>query len=162
MHRTMIVLLATLALAGCETREGNKQVGQVLGGIAGAVLGSQIGSGAGRLAATIGLGALGAWLGGELGEELSREDRNIVDRTTNAALDNNAAGQASAWNNPESGASGTVTPGPYYVAKANTAKSAGKTCRKINVVVSPAGKPVKRGQRTACRTQSGEWEVIAT
>ena len=156
----MIVLLTTLSLAGCETRDGNKQVGQVLGGIAGAVLGSQIGSGAGRLAATIGLGALGAWLGGELGEELSREDRNIVDRTTNTALENNAPGQASAWSNPKSGASGTVTPGPYYVAKANTAKAASQTCRKINIVVSPSGKPVKRGQRTACRTQSGEWELV--
>jgi len=156
MRRTLIVLLATLALASCGPHEGNRQLGRVLGGIAGAVLGSQISSGAGQIAATIGLGALGAWLG----EELSKEDHLIIDSTTNTALNTNHPGQASTWNNPKSGASGTITPGPYYTAKFDDQKALKKTCRKIKVVVSSAGKPEKRGQRTACRTTNGEWRII--
>ncbi len=165
MRRIAIVACLALALAGCESESDGRTVGAVVGGVAGALLGSQIGSGAGRVAATIGLGVLGGYIGGEIGADLSREDRVIAARTTEDALENNQPGQMSAWSNPDTGAAGTVTPGPRYVRSAPAAPSGasstdGRSCRDIKVTVSPAGKPQKNGTRTACRKANGEWEVL--
>lgn len=158
MRKIAIVLLAATALAGCESQPTGRQVGAVAGTIAGVLIGSQVGSGAGRVAATIGLAFLGGWLGGEIGEELSREDRRAVGRTADDALRNNAAGEPSSWSNPETGASGTVTPGPTYVSRKS--ETAGRSCREIDVVVTPDGKPAKQETRTACRKPNGDWEVL--
>ena len=158
MQKAAIVLAASLALAGCEREPTGREVGAVVGAAAGILIGSQIGSGVGRAAAIVGLAVLGGWLGGELGEELSREDRAIAGRTTEQALNRNTPGQTSAWTNPDTGASGTVTPSQVYVSERG--EMAGRTCREIDVVVSPEGKPTKRGLRTACRKPNGDWEVL--
>jgi len=153
-------LAAALTLTACENENDSRRLGQVLGAIGGAVIGSQIGSGAGRVAATVGLAALGGWLGGELAADLSRKDRQMASRAANDALEHNPPGRATAWRNDESGSSGVVTPGPAYVAPRSAGRAAGKTCREIDVVVTPGGKPTKTGKRTACRNDNGEWEVL--
>lgn len=160
MRKTVIALLAASALTACSSgnEPSGRQVGAVLGTIAGAVIGSQIGSGAGRVAATIGLAVLGGWLGAEIGEELSREDQRIVGETAQDALENNDAGETADWSNPKSGASGSVTPGPTYVGGSGPA--AGRSCREIDVVVTPDGKPAKQTTRTACRNANGDWEIL--
>lgn len=158
MRKPAIVFVAAIALAGCESQPTGRQVGTVAGAIAGVLIGSQVGSGAGRVAATIGLAFLGGWLGGELGEELSREDRRMVGETTDDALKNNQAGEPARWANPDTGASGSVTPGPPYVGGHGAAS--GRACREIDVVVTPEGKSTKQAKRTACRKPNGDWEVL--
>lgn len=158
MRRAAVVLVVGLALAGCEREPTGRQVGSVLGAAVGVIIGSQIGSGVGRAAAIVGLAVLGGWLGGELGEELSREDREIAGRAAEDALDHNSPGQPLAWTNPNTGASGEITPGQTYAGERGAA--AGRTCREIDVVVSPKDKPTQRGVRTACRKPNGDWEVL--
>lgn len=153
-----IAFAGALVLSGCEREPTGREVGTVVGAAAGVLLGSQVGSGVGRAAAIVGLAVLGGWLGGELGEELTRDDKKIAGRTTEQALDRNAPGQTASWSNPDTGASGAVTPGESYVAERGAAE--GRTCREIDVVVSPKGEPTKRGTRTACRKANGEWEVL--
>jgi len=158
MRSAALLLAAALTLSGCDREPTGREIGTVVGAAAGILIGSQIGSGVGRAAAVVGLAVLGGWLGGELGEELSREDKEIAGRTTRRALDNNNAGQTANWSNPDSGASGSVTPGRAYVGSNGAAD--GRTCREIDVVVSPKGEPTKRGLRTACRKPNGDWEVL--
>lgn len=158
MRTAIIALAAMLALSGCSREPTGREVGTVVGAAAGVLIGSQIGSGVGRAAAIVGLAVLGGWLGGELGEELSRDDKEIAGRATEQALEQNPPGQSTAWANPDTGASGTVTPGPEYAGERGAA--AGRTCREIDLAVQPKGKSEKRGVRTACRKANGDWEVL--
>ncbi len=158
MRVPMLIVIASLALAGCSREPTGREVGTVAGAVAGVLLGSQIGSGVTRAAAIVGLAVLGGWLGGELGEELTKEDKEIAGRTTDTALERNAPGETTAWSNPDSGAQGEVTPGPTYVGE--TGATTGRECREIDVVVTPDGEPTKRGTRTACRKPNGDWEVL--
>lgn len=160
VRKLSITVAACVALTACAggNEPTGRQVGTVAGAAIGVLVGSQIGSGVGRAAAIVGLAVLGGWLGGELGEGLSTEDKQQAGTTTQEALANNRAGQASAWSNPSTGASGQVTPGPVY--KPKTGAHAGKQCRQIDVVAKPANGEVNRGKRTACRNANGEWEVL--
>jgi surface antigen len=161
VRKLAIIAAACVALTACA--EGNKSSGRKIGTVAGAVVGvlvgSQIGSGITRTAAVVGLAVLGGWLGGELGEGLSTEDKQQAGTATQEALANNRAGQTSAWSNPNTGASGQVTPGPVYRPKSGA--QAGKQCRQIDVVAKPASRDISRGKRTACRNAKGEWEVLS-
>lgn len=159
MRKLAIVMIAALGLAGCESGPTGRQVGAAGGAIAGILIGSQIGSGVGRAAAIVGLAVLGGWLGGELGEELSRDDKALAGRATEDALENNDAGEAQAWSNPDTGSSGSVTPGPTYTPRSGG--YSGRDCREIDVVVTPGGEDTKRGKRTACRKENGDWEVVS-
>ena len=160
VRKLAIAAAASVALTACANgnEPTNKQIGTVAGAAIGVLVGSQIGSGVTRAAAIVGLAVLGGWLGGELGEGLSNEDKQQAGTATQEALANNRAGESQAWSNPNTGASGEVTPGPVYQPKSGA--QAGKQCRQINVVAKPANGSVNRGKRTACRNANGEWEVL--
>ena len=52
--------------------------------------------------------------GAHVGKSLDRADRLAMRRSTQAALETNKTGAASAWRRPDSGNEGTVTPTRTY------------------------------------------------
>lgn len=151
---TGIAVLA-LALTACGTDgQGDKQtVGTLLGAGLGALAGSQFGGGKGQLAA-VAVGALaGAWLGGETGKSLDKADKAYAQRTAQDALEYNKTHQTSSWNNPDSKASGSVTPTRTY----QTAE--GRSCREYETSIIVDGK-TEKATGTACRQPDGTWRVV--
>jgi surface antigen len=149
--RGALVVAVGLALAGCEQAQQRPgaTAGAVLGGIGGAVAGAQIGGGTGRLIATAAGGLLGAWLGSEIGARLDERDQMLAEEATYGALEQE---QASTWENPDSGYSGTVTPVRTYDRD-------GRVCREFEHVVHIEGRrEVAHG--TACRDADGRWEIV--
>ena len=114
----ILVLASSLTLGACANIQnpwanqgvGNKQaIGGLAGAIAGGIAGSNIGDGRGQLIAT-GAGALlGAFVGSEIGKSLDRADQAYHSQATQQAY-SAPLGQTIAWENPESGNSGEVTP----------------------------------------------------
>ncbi len=163
-------LLATLAaasmLTACTQPGGqpnagvmqggglNKQdFGTVIGGVAGGVLGHQVGGGSGKTAATIAGTLLGAALGSSVGQSLDRADMQYYNQTSQQALEGGTTGQALPWSNPQSGNSGTVTPGNYYKTADNS------YCREYSQTITVGGK-TQRAYGTACRQPDGAWQVV--
>lgn len=128
-------------------------VGTVVGGVAGGVLGSQIGGGSGKTAATIAGALLGGALGNSVGSSLDRADMTYHNQTANRALESGAAGQAFPWNNPNSSASGVITPGSYYQTQA------GQYCREFSQNITVGGQ-TERAYGTACRQADGSWRIV--
>jgi surface antigen len=147
------VLLALLFVAGCETYPyGAKQTaGGVLGAAGGGLLGAQFGSGTGQLAATAAGVFIGALLGSEVGRSMDDVDRLKAEQAINQA---HAApiGNTIAWNNAESGNSGTVTP-----TRDGTSDS-GEYCREFQQTVVIGGK-TEEGYGVACRQPDGTWRI---
>ena len=143
------------SLAACaEMRENPKQsIGAILGAGAGALLGSQIGGGKGQLMAVV-IGALGgAFLGSEIGKSLDKADRLYEQRNVQDGLEYSQIGQSKAWQNPDSGHSGTITPTRTY----RTAE--GKNCRDFESTIYVDGKQ-ETGSGRACRRTDGTWQII--
>jgi surface antigen len=142
-----------LALAACAPGQVKKQTGGTLIGAGlGALTGSQIGGGKGKLAA-VAIGALaGAYLGSEVGKSLDRADRLAMEQTSQTALESNRSGQASSWNNPDSGHSGTVTPTRTYQT------ASGGPCREYQQTVTIDGK-TEQAYGRACRQSDGSWKI---
>lgn len=147
--------LAALLLAGCTGEPGglSKQTGgAVLGGVGGGLIGSRIGSGRGQTVGIIAGTILGALLGGEIGRQLDERDRLMMAQTTQSSLERTPSGQASQWRNPDTGASGTITPRPAYQA------SSGQHCREFQQTITVGGK-TEQGYGTACRQPDGSWKI---
>jgi len=152
------IALTTLTsmLSGCLTNEAGEVDKQTVVGLAGAVggglLGSTIGKGSGRTAATIGGAVLGGLLGSEAGKSLDRADVAYHNRTQARALESNRAGTTSSWKNPDTGASGSVTPTKTYN------NSSGQPCREFSQTIKVGGK-TQTGYGTACRDANGDWQI---
>ena len=153
--RITLTLVAVLFFAACaDAQERPKQsIGTLLGAGVGALAGSQIGKGDGRLAA-VAVGTLaGAWAGGEIGKSLDKADRLYAQRTAQNSLEYNKVGQASTWQNPDSGHSGTYTPTRTYETVS------GQNCREYETTNNVGGRMEKAFGR-ACRQPSGTWKVV--
>ena len=144
----------TLALAGCaESGYGPKQTfGGLSGAALGGLLGAQFGSGKGQLAAT-GAGVLiGGLVGSEIGRSMDEVDRmranEAVIRSRNAPI-----GETIAWNNPESGNYGAITP----VRDGRSAS--GAYCREFQQSITIGGKR-EQGYGTACQQPDGTWRIV--
>ena len=154
MSRIVVVVgLSAAMLLGCAEQPGPKTVGGgLVGGAAGGLVGSQFGGGAGRGAMT-GLGVLlGAVLGSEVGKSLDRADQLAMERTTQHALETAPQGQASTWNNPDTGHYGTVIPMRTFQ------QSDGSFCREYQQTVTIGGRS-QQAYGTACRQADGSWRV---
>ena len=157
MTRTRIATLATLAilavaLSACAAGREKEQMGGLVGAGLGALAGSQIGSGTGQLVA-IGLGTLaGAYVGGEVGRQLDERDRLLAGRATRIAY-TAPVGQTIAWDNPDSGNSGTVT-----TLREGTHTGTGAYCREYQQTVTVGGER-QSAYGTACRQPDGSWEI---
>ncbi|KJS45883.1 MAG: membrane protein [Rhodospirillaceae bacterium BRH_c57] len=147
-------LAAMTTLGACESIQGAPKAtaGTVLGGIGGAVIGSQFGGGSGQIAATAAGTLLGAFVGSEIGKSLDRADRDAISTAQQQAY---AApvGQTIAWNNPDSGNRGTITP-----VRDGYAQS-GSYCREYRTTVTIDGRR-EEALGTACQQPDGTWRVV--
>jgi surface antigen len=154
VRRLSVIALALGVLGACAEQQQNPKqtLGTILGAGVGALAGSQIGSGKGQLAA-VAIGALGgALIGGEIGKSLDRADRAYAGEAAQQAFESNRSGQATAWRNPDSGHSGTVTPTNVY-------KASGQDCREYETTVTIDGR-TERAIGRACRQSDGTWQIM--
>ena len=156
MNAKMILAAGMIALstAACSQNEfGPKRTVGTLGGAAlGGLVGSQFGSGTGGIAATAAGVFLGGLLGSEIGRSLDEADKlkaeQAYSRATTAPV-----GQTIAWNNPETGNYGSVTP-----TREGTNTSTGEYCREFQQTVTVGGEQ-QDAYGVACRKPDGSWEI---
>ncbi len=144
---------AGLALAACEGAGTKQTVGTLGGAAAGGLLGAQIGGGRGQLAAVAAGTLLGAFLGSELGKSLDRADQLAAQQAATQAH-TAPMNQTVAWNNPDSGHSGTVTP-----VRDGTNTQTGAYCREYQTTIVVGGQ-TEQAHGTACQQPDGSWKVI--
>ncbi len=153
IHRLALSLLVILLVAGCATdQRGQKETaGTLLGAVGGAIVGAQVGQGKGQLAGVAVGTLLGAYMGSEVGKSLDRADRLAMDEATQQA---HAApvGQTIAWNNPDSGHSGSVTP-----VRSGRGQS-GEYCREYQTTVNIGGR-AQSAYGVACQQSDGTWKI---
>ena len=151
-----VTLISSMALASCTTLQqgGQKElVGAATGAVLGGILGSKIGDGTGQLYAT-GIGVLlGTLVGSELGRSLDKAD---VAHATRANTQAHTAplGEEIAWNNPETGNSGSVT------AVKDGNDTAGRYCREYQQTIFVGGKQ-ETGYGIACQQPDGSWQIVS-
>ena len=154
MKKTIAVLAAsTFILAACQQTGQKQTAGTLLGAVGGAVAGAQFGGGKGQLAATAVGTLLGAYVGSEIGASLDRADMLYANQAAQQAFEAKAPNQTVAWQNPDSGNRGTITPtSNSYVG------DSGRYCRQYEQTIFIEGKS-QTAYGTACRNQYGEWEI---
>jgi len=156
--RVKIVLAAIAIAVGVSAcQQSGQQYGnkQILGGLGGAALGgwagSTIGGGSGKLAATAAGVLIGALIGSEIGRTMDEVDKQRAQQAYTQAT-TAPVGQTIAWNNPNTGNSGTVTP----TRDGNSAS--GDYCREFQQTVTVGGKE-EQAYGVACRRPDGSWEI---
>ncbi|MEM9726202.1 MAG: RT0821/Lpp0805 family surface protein [Pseudomonadota bacterium] len=148
--------LGLAACAGPDGRISKQTIGTGVGAAAGAGLGSLIGSGSGRTVAIIAGGVLGALVGSELGRTMDENDRLRAAAATQEALETFPSGRANTWENPDSGFSGTVTPGPQTASSTNT-----RPCRSYSQTIQVDGRQ-EIAEGVACRDpNTGTWRIVS-
>jgi surface antigen len=153
---TLAPLLAcALVVSSCatmkQTVEDNPKavLGTILGAAAGAGIAAAAGGGPGAI---VGAGLGGALIGGFVGNRLDDRDKRLAAEAAQKAFENNPAGQASVWRNPDSGNSGSITPTRTYEI-AN-----GQYCREYRQTIVIGGEP-QQAYGTACRQPDGTWQT---
>ena len=147
------LVAAALALGACADQGQKQTAGTILGGVGGAVLGSQVGGGSGRIIATA-IGTLaGAMIGSEIGKSLDKADQAAM---ANAERQAHTApvGETIAWNNPDSGNHGTVTP-----VRDGRNTQTGAYCREYQTTVTVGGRQ-EEAYGTACQQPDGSWKIV--
>ncbi len=149
-----LVLLAALALGGCDVTSGG---GLGTGGLSrafSATPSANGGAGERDAAAAVTEAALGGMIGAKIGTKLDDDDRRLAYQAQIEALDNGAPGAPVPWRNPASGRYGNIVPGPAY------ARQGGATCHGYSHTVTIAGQTeIARG--TACHGADGAWTVAS-
>ena len=138
MLRLALCLLVAVCLAGCQSTGPKTQTGIAAGAVLGAVIGAAAGDSKGALLG----GVIGAALGGVVGSILDEEDR----RRRSEALARAMHGQRpTTWRNPDSGASGSISPGTFF------RDAQGRTCSEVQFFDRKAGK-TQQGKSVHCLT----------
>jgi surface antigen len=145
-----IVLLATL-LASCQQVGTKTAIGGLGGAAAGGLIGAAAGGGGAGIAAGVILGGL---LGGAVGNYLDGRDKQLQQQAAAKALENAPSGTTTAWRNPDSGNTGTVTPKRTYQS------ASGQYCREYQQTVTIGGKK-ENSYGTACRQPDGSWKIVS-
>lgn len=140
---------------GAYTRGASHQTsGAILGSILGAAAGYQVGNGKGQLVA-VGVGTvLGALIGGDVGRAMDRRDHAYATGSFGHAMEAVPSCTSIAWNNPQTGNYGSVTPTHTYEPEP------GRYCREFQQQVVIGGK-LQDAYGTACRQPDGSWEIVA-
>jgi len=146
-----LVLLLSSCAAMQETYENNPKavLGALIGTAAGAGIAAVAGGGPGAI---VGAGLGGALIGGFVGNRLDDRDKRLAAQAAQQAFEQNHAGQASVWRNPDSGNYGSVTPTRTYEL-AN-----GRYCREYKQTIVIGGEP-SQAYGTACRQSDGTWQI---
>ena len=148
----VVAFIAVLILTtGCATiQENPKTTGGALGGGAfGGLIAAAAGASPAGIAASVMAGML---LGGALGKALDDRDKRLAAEAAQKALETAPTGKTVAWDNPDSGHSGTVTPTKTYQT------GEGSYCREYQHTVTIDGKQEK-AYGTACRQPDGSWKI---
>jgi surface antigen len=152
--RFVSMILISLILIGCATTQGGGRPKTIIGGLGGAAAGGLLGAAVGGDTAGIIAGTLiGGLVGGAVGDRLDAADRREAQEAAQYSLERSRSGTTTAWQNPDSGNSGTVTPTRTYQA-AN-----GQYCREFQQIITVDGKE-KKGFGTACRQPDGSWKIV--
>ncbi|MCH2546652.1 MAG: glycine zipper 2TM domain-containing protein [Alphaproteobacteria bacterium] len=128
-------------------------IGTIAGGAAGAIAGSNVGKGKGNIAAIAVGTLLGAALGNNVGQSLDNADISRYNQTSQRTLETAPSGQQVAWNNPDSGNYGTITPVNVYQ------NDAGQYCREYSQTINVGGRNESAYGR-ACRQPNGSWRIV--
>ena len=154
--RTVALLaIVTFGLAACaqtgETVRNNPKTtwGGMLGAASGGLIAAAAGGGPAGIAGGVLLGGL---LGGAIGNRLDQRDKEMAMQAANNAFESSRTGEASTWQNPDSGNSGTVTPTRTYQ------EAGGGYCREYQQEIIVGGEPHK-SYGTACRQPDGSWKT---
>lgn len=146
------VLAASVLTACIGGMDSNNQTfGAIGGAVAGSLVGSQFGGGSGRLWAT-GIGtALGALGGGMVGARLDEADQLVAGQAAQQSFEYAPMGQAMAWQNPNTGNHGTITP-------THTTQQGAMVCRQFTQTIYVEGQS-QSSVGTACRNPDGTWRI---
>ena len=143
-----ILVLISFALISCE---GHRTA---IGGVGGAAAGGLLGHALGGGTAGIFAGAIaGGLIGGAIGDRMDAADRRESERAAQRAFESAPSGQATAWNNPDSGNHGTITPTRTYQT------DSGQYCREFQQTVVIGGEE-EQAHGTACRHPNGSWRIV--
>lgn len=157
MHKSSLtrIALATLvimAVTGCETIQSNPKT--AIGAAGGAALGGLIAGAAHGNPAAIAASVIGGGLvGGMVGNMLDERDKRLAAEAAHRALETAPAGTTVAWQNPDTGHSGAVTPTRTYQT------TSGTYCREYQQSVTMDGQP-EQVRGTACRQSDGSWKAV--
>jgi surface antigen len=147
-----IAMLLLVPLTGCQTVSDNPKT--AIGGLGGAATGGLIAAAAGGGGAGIAAGVIGgALLGGLVGSLLDQRDKELQAKAASQAFESAQSGKAVAWQNPDNGHAGTITPTRTY----QTAQ--GAYCREYQQTVTIDGKK-ENSFGTACRQPDGSWRIV--
>ena len=149
--RMALLLMAALALGGCEVTAGGGS-GDGSGVFAGAFSSALVRSPNDDAAAAVTAAAIGGLIGNPIGAALDDTDRRLAYQAQIDALERGAPGAPVAWRNPDSGRHGNIVPGPIYDVK-------GAKCRGYSHTVTIDGQP-ETVRRTACRAADGSWNAV--
>lgn len=143
-------ILLTCLLLGCESTGPKTAVGGLGGAAAGGLLAAALGGhGAGIAAGTI----LGGLIGGTIGNRLDAVDQEKAHAAAAQAFEAAPSGHTVAWQNPDSGNAGTVTPVRTYQT------ATGQYCRQYTQTINIGGERHK-SYGTACREPDGSWRIV--
>ena len=152
LKHTCAAIALCLSVSGCMG--GPKQTGgTLLGGGLGALAGSQIGKGNGQLVAVAAGTLLGAFVGSNIGESLDKADQMYADKAAQNTFEKAKTGQATTWQNPDNGHSGTIVAQKAYQTQA------GQYCREFTQTIQIGGQ-TQKGYGTACRQPDGSWQIV--
>ena len=151
------VLMVGVVVSGCATDQHRAQpkqsMGTVVGAGLGALAGSQMGRGKGQMVA-VAMGTLaGAMIGNSIGESLDRADRAYA-RQAQAEAHAAPIGQTIAWNNPDSGHAGEVTP-----TRDGYDRGTGAYCREYQTTIWVDGEE-QAAYGTSCQQPDGSWMIV--
>ena len=146
-----ILLAFVLASFGCGANLGPKaKIGGLGGGAAGGLLAAAAGASPAGIAGGVILGGL---IGGAIGDRMDAADRREAAEAARRAMETAPSGTSVAWQNPDSGNSGTVSPTRTYQTEN------GQYCREYHSTVTIDGEEHK-SYGTACRQPDGAWKIM--
>ena len=152
-HSTRLLaalLVVCMFSTGCIGSGPKATGGGMIGATGGGLLAAAAGGGA---AAIIGGMLLGGLAGSAIGDSLDQRDREIAAQAAQRSLESERANTTTAWNNPDSGNSGSFTPTRTFQ------NAQGNYCREYQQEVTVGGK-TEQLFGTACREADGNWRTI--
>lgn len=157
LKKIVASLLVLSMTAACEQGPNQdlfskQNIGTLMGAGAGAAIGHGIGKGKGNTIATVAGTLIGAGIGRSIGASLDKADLAAANNASQQALETAPTGRAIAWQNPDSGNSGTITPTKTYTS------NSGEQCREYSQTVTIGGKK-EQAYGKACRQPDGSWKI---
>ena len=157
-RRLCAALLLVVYGASCAAMQSAKQkvednpkavLGSVVGAGGAALLAGALG---GRGWTVVAAALAGGLLGGAIGHRLDQKDKQLAAEAAQRAFELNQSGKPSAWNNPDTGNHGSITP-THTQQLAN-----GQYCREYKQTITVGGQ-TEQAYGTACRQPDGTWKV---